>query len=227
MTKTKRLWLSLNAVRVLTVMDGMNHVRWTSITGQMRQRSLQLLVSILLGSGLYCQSFANVMSSVQTATDSVHTTGANIVVTDLGVMVITSYQPIPAQTKPECKDRYHCTTSIDDGITQYGTAVSQDLLRSGQIHYGDVLKIEGFSTLRVVNDTMNKRHKRHVDLMVFSYAEEHRVGTQHRRVWVIHSKGETQWNTNHTPQRSQHRADGQGSLNAIQPSDITVHSEPK
>lgn len=145
----------------------------------------------------------------------------------IGTCTITSYQPIPAQTKPECRDRYHCTTSIDDGITQYGAAVSQDLLHAGIVHYGDVLHIEGLDTLRVVNDTMNKRHKYHVDLLVFSYAEEHKIGIQHRRVWVIHPKGESQCNTKRTPQRSQHRAEERGSQSAIQPSDTTVHSAPR
>jgi 3D (Asp-Asp-Asp) domain-containing protein len=108
----------------------------------------------------------------------------NLLIVLLGTMTITSYQPIPAQTKAECVNRYQCTTSIDDGITQYGAAISQDMLKSGQVRYGDVLSIEGLG-LRVVNDTMNKRHKKHVDLLVFSYAEEHKVGIQHRRVWVI------------------------------------------
>ena len=111
----------------------------------------------------------------------------NLFIVLLGTMTITSYQPIPAQTKPECLDRYHCTTSIDDGITQYGAAISQDMLKSGQVHYGDILMIEGLG-LRVVNDTMAKRMKRDVDLMVFSYAEEHKIGVQHRRVWLIHTK---------------------------------------
>jgi 3D (Asp-Asp-Asp) domain-containing protein len=115
----------------------------------------------------------------------------NILIVLLGTCTITSYQPVPAQTKPECRDRYHCTTSIDYGITQYGAAVSQDFLKSGQVHYGDALQIEGFGTMRIVNDTMNRRHKKHVDLLVFSYAEEKKVGTQHRKVWVIHPKGES------------------------------------
>jgi len=112
----------------------------------------------------------------------------NLLIVLLGTCTITSYQPVPAQTKPECRDRYHCTTSIDDGITQYGAAVSQDFLKSGTVHYGDVLQIEGLG-MRVVNDTMNKRHKKHVDLMVFSYAEEHKIGIQHRKVWVIRPEG--------------------------------------
>jgi 3D (Asp-Asp-Asp) domain-containing protein len=139
----------------------------------------------------------------------------------LGTMTITSYQPIPAQTKPECKDRYHCTTSIDDGITQYGAAVSQDLLRSGTVHYGDGLLIEGLGTLRVVNDTMNKRHKRHVDLLVFSYAEEKKIGTQHRKVWVIHPEGEKQCNTKRIQTRSQRQTAVQGKANEIVFSDTT------
>ena len=111
----------------------------------------------------------------------------NLLIVLLGTMTITSYQPIPSQTKPECQDRYRCATSIGDGITEYGAAISQDMLKSGQVHYGDVLDIEGLG-LRVVNDTMNKRHKRHVDLLVFSYAEEKKVGIQHRKVWVIHAR---------------------------------------
>lgn len=151
----------------------------------------------------------------------------NLLIVLLGTMTITSYQPVPAQTKPECKDRFHCTTSIDDGITQFGAAVSQDLLRNGTIHYGDALMIEGFSAMRIVNDTMNKRHKRSVDLMVFSYSEEKKVGVQYRRVWVIHSKGESQWNTNHVQQRNQHRVVEPAKVSATQLSDTTVHLEPR
>ena len=98
-----------------------------------------------------------------------------LLIVTLGTMTVTAYQPIPAQTKPECVNRYHCTTSIDDGITMYGCAVSQDMLRSGIVKYGDVLSIPGVG-LRVVNDTMNARHKRSVDVLVFSYEEERNVG---------------------------------------------------
>jgi 3D (Asp-Asp-Asp) domain-containing protein len=108
----------------------------------------------------------------------------NLFIVLLGTCTITSYRPVPAQTKPECVSRDRCRTSIDDGITQYGAAVSQDLLKSGQVHYGDVLDIEGIG-LKIVNDTMNPRHRKHVDLLVFSYAEEKKIGVQHRKVWVI------------------------------------------
>jgi len=102
----------------------------------------------------------------------------------LGMLTVTSYQAIPAQTKPDCKDRHHCETSIGDGITMYGCAVSQDLLKSGRVHYGDVLWITGFG-YRVVNDTMNIRHHNSVDLLVFSRAEEKRVGVRHLKIYRI------------------------------------------
>jgi 3D (Asp-Asp-Asp) domain-containing protein len=102
----------------------------------------------------------------------------------LGTMTVTSYQAIPAQTKPECINRLHCTTSIDDGITRYGCAVSQDLLKSGEIHYGDVIYIPGFG-YRVVNDTMHPRHMRCVDLLVFTRAEEKMVGVRKLKIYVV------------------------------------------
>lgn len=102
----------------------------------------------------------------------------------LGVLQVTSYQAIPAQTKPECKDRHNCETSIGDGLTMYGCAVSQDLLKSGRVHYGDVLWVPGFGW-RVVNDTMNIRHKNSVDLLVFSRAEEKRVGVRHIKIYRV------------------------------------------
>jgi 3D (Asp-Asp-Asp) domain-containing protein len=91
------------------------------------------------------------------------------------VVIVTAYQPKPEQTKPSCIDRFHCTTSIDDGITKYGVAVSQDLLKSGRVHYGDVLYVPGYG-YRVVNDTMNARHKNRIDLMVLTLVEEKAVG---------------------------------------------------
>lgn len=125
---------------------------------------------------------------------------ATLLIVVLSSLTVTSYQPIPAQTKPECRDRYHCTTSIDDGVTMFGAAVSQDLLRSGAAKYGDVLNVPGFG-LRVVNDVMGptrcvKRNvggqcvkrvpqTRAIDLMVFSYEEEHRVGVRHLSVTRI------------------------------------------
>lgn len=102
----------------------------------------------------------------------------------LGTMTLTSYQPLPAQTKDTCLDRFHCTTSIDDGITMYGAAASQDLLKSGRLHYGDVILVPGFGK-RVINDCMNVRHKNSIDLLVFTRAEEKRVGVRHVQIYRI------------------------------------------
>lgn len=102
----------------------------------------------------------------------------------IGVLTVTSYRPVPEQTKPTCTSRDHCRTSIDDGVTKYGIAVSQDLLRSGRVHYGDVLWVDGYGW-RIVNDTMNPRKTNSVDMMVFTRAEEKAVGVRHLRVWGI------------------------------------------
>ncbi len=102
----------------------------------------------------------------------------------LGSLQVTSYRAVPEQTKPECRDRWHCTTSIDDGITKYGVAVSQDLLKSGEVHYGDILYIEGFG-YRVTNDCMGPRAHRAIDLLVFTYNEEKTIGVRHLQVYVV------------------------------------------
>lgn len=102
----------------------------------------------------------------------------------LGVLQVTSYQPVAAQTKPECTDRHHCETSIGDGITMYGAAASQDLLQSGRLHYGDVVYVPGYG-YRVINDTMAKRITNAIDLLVFTRAEEKKVGVRHLRIYRI------------------------------------------
>lgn len=97
----------------------------------------------------------------------------------LGVLTVTSYRPVASQT-----DSSPTWTSIGDRTTKFGCAVSQDLLKSGAVHYGDVLYIEGYGK-RVVNDTMNKRHTNHVDLLVFTHGEEKVIGTRHLKVYLI------------------------------------------
>lgn len=105
----------------------------------------------------------------------------------LGVLTVTSYRPTPAQTKPECRDRFHCTTSIDDGITMYGVAASQDLLKSGRLHYGDVVYIEGYG-YRIVNDTMNARHTESLDMLVFTRDQEKAVGVRKIKIYKLEIK---------------------------------------
>lgn len=102
----------------------------------------------------------------------------------LGVLTLTSYQAIPAQTKPECKNRRQCDTAIGDGITMYGAAASQDLLKSGRLHYGDVIYIPGFGW-KVINDCMNARIKNSIDILVFTRAEEKKVGVRHVKIYRV------------------------------------------
>lgn len=99
-------------------------------------------------------------------------------------VTLTSYQPIPAQTKPECKNRHQCETSIGDGITMYGAAASQDLLKSGKLHYGDVIWVPGYGW-RVINDTMNIRHHNAIDLLVFTRTQEKQVGIRHLTIYRV------------------------------------------
>lgn len=99
----------------------------------------------------------------------------------LGVLTVTSYMSVPSQT-----DSTPHRTAINHRTHPLGVAVSRDLLQSGEACYGDVLYVEGFG-LRVVNDTMNIRHERSLDLFVETKAEEGYVGTQRLRVWVMQS----------------------------------------
>lgn len=102
----------------------------------------------------------------------------NILATAL-VVTLTAYQPIASQT-----DSSPSWTSIGDRTSKYGCAVSQDLLLTKRVRYGDVLYVPGFG-YRVVNDTMNKRHRNRVDLLVFTHAEEKKVGERHLTVYVL------------------------------------------
>jgi hypothetical protein len=106
----------------------------------------------------------------------------NLLVVLIGTMTVTSYRPVQSQT-----DNTPTITSIGDLTTKFGVAVSQDLLASGEVQYGDVLHIDGLG-LRVVNDCMNKRHKRSADLLVLTHKEEKRIGTRHLKVWRIREK---------------------------------------
>lgn len=94
----------------------------------------------------------------------------------IGLLTVTSYQPIQGQT-----DASPTWTSIGDRTTKFGVAVSQDLLKSGVVKYGDVLYVPGYG-LRIVNDTMHKRHVKSIDLLVFTSKEEKRIGTRTLKV---------------------------------------------
>lgn len=85
-------------------------------------------------------------------------------------ITVTAYRAVPEQT-----DASPTVTSIGHSVHPYGAAVSQDVIKSGEICYGDVIVVDGYG-LRVVNDTMNPRIKRGVDLFVETRAQEIKVG---------------------------------------------------
>lgn len=120
----------------------------------------------------------------------------------LGLMPVTSYQPVASQT-----DSSPTWTSIGDRTTKFGVAVSQDLLKSGRVRYGDVLYIEGVG-MRVVNDCMNARHKNRIDILVFTYAEEKRMGTRTLRVWRLYEAEKTKLGGTAGHRRDRHVHEG-------------------
>src|SRR5258708_34217132 len=102
----------------------------------------------------------------------------------LGTLTVTSYRAVPEQTKPECTGRHHCETSIGENVSELGAAISQDLLANGKVHYLDVLYIDGLG-YRLVNDCTHARLRNHVDLFVYTRAEEKKIGVRHLKEWVI------------------------------------------
>lgn len=102
----------------------------------------------------------------------------------IGNMTLTSYRSVPEQTDDT---PYH--TSIGERVSPRGCAVSRDLLKrwGGPLNYGDLIYIEGVG-YRFVNDTMNQRHKQHVDIWVETYQEEKTFGVKKdKKIWLIHS----------------------------------------
>jgi 3D (Asp-Asp-Asp) domain-containing protein len=105
----------------------------------------------------------------------------------LGTLTATSYRAVPEQTKPECKNRHFCETSIGENVSELGVAVSPDLLASGRVHYRDCLYIPGVG-FRIVNDTTNRRLHNSLDVFVYEKKEERAFGVQHLKVWVVQIK---------------------------------------
>lgn len=78
----------------------------------------------------------------------------------IGTFTVTSYRSVPNQT-----DASPYYTSTGDHVCGDGVAVSQDLLKSGLVKYGDLVYISGVGVKRV-NDTMNARWTNHWDVWV-------------------------------------------------------------
>ncbi len=95
-----------------------------------------------------------------------------MLLTSLTIFVtLTSYQPIEKQT-----DSSPFITSRGIRVNSKTLAVSRDLLE-GKVCYGDIVIIPGFGA-RIVEDTMNARHENWMDLLVFTHAEEKKVGVR-------------------------------------------------
>jgi 3D (Asp-Asp-Asp) domain-containing protein len=102
----------------------------------------------------------------------------------LGNLIVTSYRSVPEQT-----DDSPFITSIGERVCRDGVAVSQDLLKSKRVKYGDWLYIAGVG-LKRVNDTMHKRHKNHIDVWLPTLEAERKFHSRFKgkkvKVWVIH-----------------------------------------
>lgn len=102
-----------------------------------------------------------------------------LIVTLVGNLTVTSYRSVPEQT-----DDSPFYTSIGEHVHKNGVAVSQDMLKSGVVKYGDVLYIEGIG-FKVVNDVMNARHKNHLDIWVETYEQEKAIGVRKLVVYRV------------------------------------------
>ncbi len=103
----------------------------------------------------------------------------------IGNLTVTAYRSVKSQT-----DASPWRTSINERVNNHGVAVSQDLLviNGGTLNYGDQLYIEGIG-FRVVNDCMNARMKKHLDIWAETKEDEHKFFKRWKngktQVWVI------------------------------------------
>jgi len=101
-------------------------------------------------------------------------------------MHVTSYRSVPEQTKP----KHYEWTSIGERCNVHGIAVSQDLLakNGGPLHYGDLVYVEGIG-VKFVNDCMNVRWTRRMDVWVETYDDEKRFdkkfGHKKLTIWKV------------------------------------------
>lgn len=99
----------------------------------------------------------------------------------IGSFYVTSYRSVPSQT-----DNTPFYTSTGERVSKDGLAISQDLLcgackklhkrclhpeYKGKLHYDDWIYVENIGIKRI-NDVMNPRHKKRMDVWVASYKQE-------------------------------------------------------
>lgn len=105
----------------------------------------------------------------------------------IGQLIGTAYRSVPEQT-----DESPFYTATGEHVCAHGIAVSLDMLKrnGGPFNFGDVVYIEDLG-FKVVNDTMNKRHKGRFDVWVATYKEEKEFDQNYRnkklKVWLVKS----------------------------------------
>lgn len=95
-------------------------------------------------------------------------------------VIITSYNNDPAQT-----DDSPNVTATNRGVREGIVAVSYDFINKGLIHYGDLLYIDCFSKWYLVEDTMNKRFTKRVDIFLFDKEKSNKINKK-CNIKVIH-----------------------------------------
>lgn len=98
----------------------------------------------------------------------------------LMLVTLTSYRSVPEQT-----DSTPYITSRGTRVNSHTLAVSQDLLE-GEACYGDAVYIPGFG-FKIVEDVMNARHNKSMDMWVASHDQEKGVGVRRLHVYVVRS----------------------------------------
>ncbi len=71
------------------------------------------------------------------------------------------------------------------GVREGIVAVSYDFINKGLIHYGDLLYIDCFSKWYLVEDTMNKRFTKRVDIFLFDKEKSNKINKK-CNIKVIH-----------------------------------------
>lgn len=88
----------------------------------------------------------------------------------LNDITITSYNNHVDQT-----DDSPNITATSRPVRENMVAASFDLLNKGYIHYGDLVYIDCMKQWYVVEDTMNKRFERRLDIFLFDKAESLKI----------------------------------------------------
>ena len=98
----------------------------------------------------------------------------------LNDIVITSYNNHSDQT-----DDSPNITATSRPVRENMVAASPDLLTKGLVHYGDLVYIDCMKQWYTVEDTMNKRFERRLDIFLFDKAESLKINKK-CNIKVIH-----------------------------------------